>query len=190
MKKELLPSLLLSVGCMVLLCVAYPAVIWAIAQVTPNKGEGSIVSANGKYYYSNIAQKFNTDGYFWSRPSAVDYNAAGSGGSNKGPANPDFLKQVQDRIDTFLVHNPSIKKENIPVEMVTASGSGLDPDISVQGALVQVPRIAKTSGIPEKAINEIISKTTTGPLLGVFGPSKVNVLELNLKLDKIKKMGF
>src|SRR5437879_2650697 len=96
---------------------------------------------NGKVVgYENVGQKFTKDKYFWVRPSAVDYNAAGSGGSNKGPSNPDYLKQVQDRIDTFMVHNPTVKKSEVPAEMVTASGSGLDPDISPAGAAVQSVR--------------------------------------------------
>ena len=107
-----------------------------IAQAAPAKGKGETVTVNGKVVgYKLIGQKFTDDKYFWSRPSAVDYNAAGSGGSNKGPTNPDYLKTVQDRIDSFLVHNPGIKKEEIPSELVTASGSGQDPDISVQGSL-------------------------------------------------------
>jgi K+-transporting ATPase ATPase C chain len=186
MKKEILPSILISIACLVLFCVIYPAIIWAIAQIAPNKGEGFMVAANGKNYYENIAQKFTADKYFWSRPSAVDYNAMGSGGSNKGPANPDLLKQVHDRIDTFLVHNPGVKKEDIPVDMVTASGSGLDPDISVQGALVQAARIAKVRGMQESAVKELISKHTDKPLWGMLGPEKVNVLKLNLDLDKVK----
>ena len=131
MKKEIVSSVLLSLVCMGLLCVVYPAIIWGVAQVAPNHGEGFVVQANNKYYYQNIAQKFTADNYFWSRPSAVDYNAAGSGGSNKGPANPDFLKTVQDRIDTFLIHNLGIKTADIPIDMITASGSGLDPKISL-----------------------------------------------------------
>src|SRR5579872_4896697 len=122
MKKELLPSLLLSVVCLIFFCGVYPAVIWAIAQAAPNKGEGFVVSANGKQYYENIAQNFTADKYFWPRPSAVGYNANGSGGSNKGPNNPDFLSDVQKRIDTFMVHNPGIKKSDIPSDIVTASG--------------------------------------------------------------------
>src|ERR1700730_15295506 len=117
MKKELLSSLLLTIICLVFFSWGYTIVIWGIAQVAANKGEGFVVSANGKKYYEHIAQKFTDDKYFWSRPSAVDYNAAGSGGSNKGPTNPEYLKQVQDRIDTFLVHDPGIKKEDIPSDL-------------------------------------------------------------------------
>src|ERR1700739_376470 len=130
MKKELLPSILLTIVSILFFCIIYPAIVWAIAQAAPNKGEGFVVTANGKTYYENIAQKFTDDKYFWSRPSAVDYNAAGSGGSNKAPGDPDYLATVQKRIDTFMVHNPGVKRSDIPSDVVTASGSGLDPDIS------------------------------------------------------------
>jgi K+-transporting ATPase ATPase C chain len=186
MKKEIIPSIVLSLACMVLFSVLYPAVIWAIAMMTPGKGEGILVIRNGNTYYRNIAQKFTQDKYFWSRPSAVDYNAAGSGGSNKGPANPDLHKQVQDRLDTLLAHDPQLAKNQVPVDMVTASGSGLDPDISVQGALMQVSRIARVRHLTEGAVGDLVKKHTDKPFLNLFGPEKVNVLELNLDLDQLK----
>jgi len=161
--------------------------VWAMAQVASNKGEGFVIKTNGKKYYENIGQKFTDDKYFWSRPSAVDYNAAGSGGSNKGPSNPDYLAAVQQRIDTFLVHNPGIKKSDIPSDMVTASGSGLDPDISVQGAMIQVDRIAQTRQVSVNMVRELVKKQTEGPLLGMLGPKRVNVLKLNIALDNLKK---
>jgi len=142
---------------------------------------------NGKVVgYANIGQKFTEDKYFWGRPSAVDYNAAGSAGSNKGPSNPDYLKQVQGRIDSFLVHNPAVKKEEIPAELVTASGSGLDPDLSPSGAKVQVKRIAAIRKLDNAKLISLINLQTEKPLLGLFGPSKVNVLKLNIELDKLK----
>lgn len=186
MKKELLSSLLLTLVCLVAFSGIYPIIVWGIAQMAPNKGEGFIVSANGKTYYENIAQKFTDDKYFWSRPSAVDYNAAGSGGSNKGPNNPDYLADVQKRIDTFMVHNPGINKSDIPSDLVTASGSGLDPDISIQGANVQVKRIASVRHLPENKVKELVSEHIEKPLLGMLGPEKVNVLKLNLALDQLK----
>ena len=136
--------------------------------------------------YAIVGQKFRDDKYFWSRPSAVDYNAAGSAGSNKGPTNPDYLKQVQDRIDTFLAHNPGVKKEDIPAELVTASGSGEDPDLSPAAAKVQVKRIATIRKIDENKIYALIDQHTEGPLLGFLGPSKINVLKLNIALDELK----
>lgn len=186
MKKEVLSALLLTIVCLVLFSGVYTLIVWTIAQAAPNKGEGFIVTANGKKYYENIAQKFTDDKYFWSRPSAVDYNAAGSGGSNKAPSNPDYLADVQKRIDTFMVHNPGIKKADIPSDLVTASGSGLDPDISVQGAIVQIPRIAKKRNLSEDVVTKIVSQNTDKPLFGIFGPEKVNVLRLNIALDNNK----
>lgn len=186
MKKEILPSILLTILCILFFSGVYPLVMWGIAQAAPNKGEGFVTNVNDKTYYSNIAQKFTDDKYFWPRPSAVDYNAAGSAGSNKGPTNPDYLATVQQRIDTFLVHNPGIKRAEIPSDMVTASGSGLDPHISVQGAMVQVDRIAKLRNITAYAVKELVKKQTEKPLLGILGPGKVNVLKLNIELDGLK----
>jgi K+-transporting ATPase ATPase C chain len=186
MKKELLPSILLTIVALVFFCVIYPAIVWGIAQMAPNKGEGFVVMAKGKPYYENIAQKFTADKYFWSRPSAVDYNAGGSGGSNKGPTNPEYLATVQQRIDTFMVHNPGVRKSDIPSDMVTASGSGLDPHISVQGAMVQAMRIAKIRNIPEQTIKALVASQTEKPLWGVLGPERINVLKLNIALDALK----
>jgi K+-transporting ATPase ATPase C chain len=187
MKKYLLPSLKISIVFIVICSVLYPLLIAAVAKLAPGGGKGETLSVNGKVVgYANIGQKFTKDKYFWSRPSAVDYNAAGSAGSNKGPTNPDYLKQVQDRIDTFLVHNPGVKKEEIPSELVTASGSGLDPDLSPQGARVQVKRIAVVRGIPETKLYVLVDEHTEKPLLGLFGPPKVNVLKLNIALDALK----
>jgi K+-transporting ATPase ATPase C chain len=187
MKENILPAIRLTIVCILFFCGVYTLFIWGIAQAAPAKGKGETVIVNGKVVgYKLIGQKFTDDKYFWDRPSAVDYNAAGSGGSNKGPTNPDYLKQVQDRIDTFLVHNPRIKKEEIPSDMVTASGSGLDPDISVQGAYVQVKRIAAVRNIPETKIKELVKEHIEKPLLGLFGTEKVNVLQLNIDLDNLK----
>ncbi len=187
MKKYLLPSLKITGIFIVILAVLYPMFIAGISKFAPGGGKGETISVNGKVVgYANIGQKFTADKYFWSRPSAVDYNAAGSAGSNKGPSNPEYIKTVQDRIDTFLVHNPSVKKEEIPSELVTASGSGLDPDVSPEGAYVQVTRIAKTRNISEEKIKEIISNQIQQPLLGLFGPRKVNILKLNIALNELK----
>lgn len=134
-----------------------------------------------------MGQSFTSDKYFYSRPSAVNYNAAGSGGSNKGPSNPDYLAELQARIDTFLLHNPEVKKEDIPSDLVTASGSGIDPNISVQAAKVQVKRIAKIRNLSENAIHQLIARQTEKPLLSLFGTEKINVLKLNRALDNLKK---
>ena len=187
MKKYLLPSLKITIIFIVILSVLYPLFIAGVSKFASGGGKGETISVNGKVVgYANIGQKFTEDKYFSSRPSAVDYNAAGSAGSNKGPSNPDYLKTVQARIDTFLVHNPSVKKEEIPSELVTASGSGLDPDISFEGATVQINRIAKTRNISEEKIKTLVAQQIQGPLLGLFGPKKINVLKLNIKLDELK----
>lgn len=164
----------------------YSAIVYGVAQFTPNHGKGEIISQNGKTYYANIGQSFTDDKYFQSRPSAVAYNAAGSAGSNKAPSNLDYLKEVQARIDTFLVHNPGVQKSEIPSDIVTASGSGLDPNISVQAATIQIKRIAKIRGIAKANLKQLILSNTGSPLLGIFGPKKINVLKLNLALEELK----
>lgn len=187
MKKYVWPSLKLTLVFIVLCSVLYPLFIAAVAKLAPGGGKGETVELNGKVVgYANIGQKFTEDKYFWGRPSAVDYNAAGSAGSNKGPSNPDYLKLVQERIDSFLVHNPGVKKEEIPAELVTASGSGLDPDLSPYGAKIQAKRIAAVRKIDEAKIISLIENQTEKPLAGILGPAKVNVLKLNIELDKIK----
>lgn len=187
MKKYVWPSLKLTLVFIVICSVLYPLLIAGVAKLSPGGGKGETLSADGKVVgYANIGQKFTEDKYFWGRPSAVDYNAAGSAGSNKGPSNPDYLKIVQDRIDTFLIHNPGVKKEEIPAELVTASGSGLDPDLSPAGAKVQAKRIAAVRNLEETKIISLIDKQIQKPLLSMFGPAKVNVLKLNIELDKLK----
>ena len=186
MKSNILPAIKLTILSILLLVVIYPLAVWGIAQLSPNNGKGEIITENGKTYYTNIGQSFTEDKYFNSRPSAVSYNAAGSGGSNKGASNPDYLTEVQARIDTFLVHNPGISKADIPVDLITASGSGLDPNISVQAANVQVKRIAIVRNIPNETLQQLIEQQTEKPLLGLFGPEKINVLKLNLALDNLK----
>ena len=183
MKNNLIPALKLTLICAVFFSVIYPLILLGIAQLAPNNGEGEIISDNGKIYYANIAQSFTGDAWFSSRPSAVNYNAAGSGGSNKGPSNPDYLKEVSARIDTFLVHNPGIEKSDIPADLVTASGSGLDPDISIEAARIQAKRIAEARDVPEAAVQNVIDACMQKPWLGCFGTEKVNVLKLNVLLD-------
>jgi len=186
MKQHFFPALRLTLVCVVAFMGLYTLLIWGIAQAAPNNGQGETVTVRNKVVgYKLEGQSFTDDKYFDSRPSACGYNAAGSGASNKGPSNPDYLKDVQNRIDTFMVHNPSVKKEDIPSELVTASGSGLDPDLSPQGAYVQVSRIAKTRNISEEKINALLAKQVQKPLFRLFGPEKINVLELNIALDKL-----
>jgi K+-transporting ATPase ATPase C chain len=188
MKTYLLPSLKITLILLVLLSGLYPLVIAGIGKFTPGHGEGVTVEYKGRVVgYANIGQKFTKDQYFWSRPSAANYQADAGAGSNKGPANPDYLKDVKARIDTFLKHNPDVKREDIPAELVTSSGSGLDPDLSPAGAKIQVARIAKIRNIPAAQVEKIIDDNTEQPLLGLFGPPKVNVLKLNVALDELKK---
>lgn len=164
--------------------VIYPLAIYGIAQFAPNQGKGETISVNGKVVgYQKIGQKFDKSNYFWGRPSAVDYNAAGSAGSNKGPSNSEYLALVQKRIDTLLLVHPYLKKSDIPSDMVTASGSGLDPNISAEGALMQIKRIAQVRKLPENKVKALVESTINKPLIG---PEIVNVLELNVALDKLK----
>lgn len=187
MKHYILQSIRLTAVLMVLLCVIYPLIVAFAGGFSKGKGGGEKITKNGKVVgYALLGQSFTEPEYFWGRPSAVGYNAAGSAGSNKGPSNPDYLQQVSDRIDTLLKYNPTIKKADIPADMVTASGSGLDPNISEQGAIIQIKRIAALRKLNEKTVAELVVKNTQGPLLGMFGPTSVNVLKLNIALDELK----
>lgn len=186
MKNHILPAILLTLCCIVFFCGFYTAAVWSVAQLATGNGKGETMAyGNNRYGFVAIGQSFTADVYFASRPSAVNYNAASSGGSNKGPSNADYLAQVQARIDTFLVHNPTVKKEAIPAELVTASGSGLDPHLSPQAAKVQVARIARIRKISEEQLNELIDKYTTQPVWGILGTPTVNVLALNIALDQL-----
>ena len=180
--KTVFSAIRLTLACLLLFSVLYPLAVTGIAQLSPAKGQGETLSLNGRIVgFRNIGQRFTDSIYFYSRPSAVDYNAAGSGGSNKGPSNPDYLKQVQERTDRFLLQHPYLRRQEVPAEMVTASGSGLDPHISETAALVQVRRVAKARNIPEGAVRQLVEENTERPL---FGPVIVNVLQLNIQLDK------
>jgi K+-transporting ATPase ATPase C chain len=187
MKNHISISIRLTLVTLVLFGAIYPLVITGIASVAAsNRGKGSILFHNGKVYgFEVIGQSFHSDKYFVGRPSAVGYNAAATGGSNKGPTNPEYLGQVEERIKEFLSHNPDVKREDIPVDLVTASGGGLDPHISPLAALIQVPRVSKTRGISEEVVTKLVAEHTEGPLLGLFGTSTLNVLKLNIALDQI-----
>jgi K+-transporting ATPase ATPase C chain len=187
MKKNILSSLILTLLLILLLGIFYPLLIRGIAYLSPGSGNGVETVYKGRVVgFDLIGQAFTADKYFQGRPSAVNYNATGSGGSNKSIYNPDYIKSMQSRIDTFLVHNPGIKKADVPVELITASGSGLDPDISPAAATIQVPRIAQARGIRKEKIQKLIEKMTVKPLFGFFGPEKVNVLKINIELDKLQ----
>jgi len=188
MKKYILQSIRLTLVLMVLLCVLYPLAVALAGKFSKGNGGGEKITRNGKTVgYALLGQSFTKPQYFWGRPSAVAYNAAGSAGSNKGPSNPDYLKDVSKRIDTLLKYHPYLKRADIPVDLVTASGSGLDPNISVQAANIQVKRVAVFRKLDEKQVADLVEKNTEKPLFGLFGPSKVNVLALNIALDDLNK---
>lgn len=167
-----------------LCCGIYFGLVSLIGKAAPGGGDGETVTVNAKVVgYERVGQKFTDNRYFWGRPSAVDYNAAGSAGSNKGPSNPHYLKVVQERIDSFLAHHPGVSKEQIPAEMVTASGSGLDPNISPASAYLQVSRVAKARGLDEAKVKALVDQhVETNPI----GPDVVHVLKLNVALNKLK----
>ncbi|WP_409029509.1 potassium-transporting ATPase subunit KdpC [Gracilimonas sediminicola] len=188
MKKEIKSIFLLSIGCMLVFAVMYPAVLWGIAQfAAPNGGAGEKIVVNDQVVgFELIGQTFTSDRYFNSRPSAVGYDAAGTGGSNKGPLNPEYLEEVEVRRDSILAQNPEISAADIPTDMVTASGSGLDPHFSPQAAYMQVPRISKVRDIPVEQLQELVTNQIEKPLFGFLGPKeRVHVLRLNIALDEL-----
>ena len=171
-------------GLLIGLCsVLYPLLIAAIGRMVPGHGNGERLFYKGRVVgYKLVGQSFTADHYFQSRPSAVNYNAGGSGGSNKSLTNPEYEQVISNRIDTFLVHNPGIDRKDIPVELVTASGSGLDPDLSPAAALIQVKRIARIRGLSEQALTALIAQHTTHHWLA---PTTVAVLPRNIALDEL-----
>jgi potassium-transporting ATPase KdpC subunit len=170
---------------MLLLGGGYHAVLWGMGRLAfPDQAEGSLVRRDdGSVVGSRlIAQKFGRPDYFHPRPSAVDYNAASTGGSNYGPSNPAHLEAVRERIAAIAAED-GIAAARIPSEMVTASGGGLDPHIPPDAADLQAPRVARSRRVDVGAVRELIMAHVEAPLLGIFGRPRVNVLELNLALD-------
>jgi len=184
MRAHIFPAIKLSLCCMASFAIIYPLILLGIARVgAPNQGRGKTIEKGGRVVgYALVGQSFTNDNYFNSRPSAVSYHADGSGGSNKGPSNPDYLKDVSAKIDSFMAHNPGVKKSDIPAELVTASGSGLDPDISPKAADVQIGRIAKARGIGEDKLRALVESHTEQPFVGM---PVIHVLQLNVALDKL-----
>jgi K+-transporting ATPase ATPase C chain len=197
--KELRPAIVMVVAFTLLTGLAYPLAMTGIAQlVFPSQANGSLITRDGKVVGSSlIGQTFTDARYFHGRPSATTdtdpndpnktvpapYNAQNSGGSNLGPTSKALIDRVKEDVKKLKAES----SKQIPVDMVTTSGSGLDPDITPAAALFQIPRVAKARGLSESALTDLVAKFTYGRILGVIGEPHVNVLELNLALDAIDK---
>jgi len=190
MRSQLRPAIVSIAIFTVLTGVLYPLVITGVAQVIfPHQANGSLIVQNGQVVGSElIGQSFEDPRYFWGRPSATSpfpYNATASTGSNLGPTNPALTEDVKARIAALKTADPT-NNSSIPVDLVTTSGSGLDPNISVAAAMYQVPRVAKARGLREKVVIALVEHYTQGQQFSLLGEPRVNVLELNLALDEIK----
>jgi K+-transporting ATPase ATPase C chain len=184
---QLRPALLSLLLLSVITGIAYPAVVTGIAQLAfPRQANGSLIVKDGKVVGSSlIGQPFDDPKYFWGRPSATSpfpYHAGASSGSNLGPTNPALTQAVQGRVDALRAADPG-NPAPVPVDLVTASGSGLDPDISPAAALYQVRRVATARGLDEGKVRQLVEQHTEGRQLGFLGEPRVNVLALNLALD-------
>ncbi|NJM25131.1 MAG: potassium-transporting ATPase subunit KdpC [Bacteroidia bacterium] len=186
MKNYILTAIRLTAITIILFGVLYPLLITGIASVAaPGNGDGETIKLDGREVgFTLIGQQFGQDKYFHGRPSAVAYNAAATGGSNKGPSNAAYLADVQSRIDEILQANPGISENAIPVDLITASGSGIDPHISPQAARIQIDRIARARNMDKQRLEALVKAHTEAPLWGLFGTSRVNVLCLNIALDE------
>lgn len=189
MKTILRPAILLFIILSILTGIIYPLAVTVIGKLFfPHQTSGNLIKKNGQIIGSTlIGQGFKSPKYFWSRPSATadfPYNALASGGSNLGPLNPQLIHEVEARA-AYLRHFSAQKSQTIPVDLVTASASGLDPDISVAAALYQIDRIAQARQIPVEKLTELVDTYTQGRQLGLLGEPRVNVLELNLALDEL-----
>lgn len=183
MKKNLITAILMTVVTTILLGLGYPLVVTGLAHLWPDKANGQIIKRNGVNVGSRIiAQPFTGAGYFHPRPSAAGngYDPTNSSGSNYGPTNQKLIDRVKDSVAALQAENPG---KPIPVDLVTASGSGLDPHISPAGAEFQVPRVAKARDISESDLLKLVHEHTEGRTFGFLGEPRVNVLELNLALD-------
>ena len=190
MRAQLRPAIVLLVLLTVITGLIYPLIVTVIAQVVfPHQANGSLIMKDGKAVGSElIGQPFDDPKYFWGRLSATSpypYNAAASSGSNLGPTNPALIDEVNGRIQALRAADPG-NTAPIPVDLVTSSASGLDPDISVEAALYQVPRVARARGLDQAAVRQLVDSSTKARDLGVLGEARVNVLELNVALDELK----
>jgi K+-transporting ATPase ATPase C chain len=196
MLREIRPAIIILVALTLITGLAYPLAMTGVAgAIFPNQAAGSLIERDGKVVGSAlIGQEFKDDKYFHGRPSATTapdpadatktvsapYNAANSGGSNLGPTSKALADRVKEDVDKLRSENPS---SPVPIDLVTTSASGLDPDISPEGALFQVPRVAKARNMPEQRVRDLVTQNTEGRLIGIFGEPRVNVLALNLALD-------
>jgi K+-transporting ATPase ATPase C chain len=183
MKKNLVTAILMTIATTILLGIIYPLVVTGLAQVLfHDKANGQLIEANGRIIGSRIiGQGFSGPGYFHSRPSAVNYDAANSNGSQLGPTNKKLIDRVQGDVTALQGENPNIP---VPIDLVTASASGLDPEITPAGAEFQIHRVAVERKVPETDIVRLVSEHTARRTLGLLGEPRVNVLELNLALDR------
>ena len=190
MRAQLRPAIIMLVLLTVIAGLLYPLAVTGLAQVLfPQQANGSLIVKDGKPIGSAlIGQPFDDPKYFWGRLSATSpfpYNAAASSGSNLGPTNPALITEVQGRIDALKAADPS-NTQPIPVDLVTSSGSGLDPNLSPAAAMYQVPRVARARGLSEDQIRQLVNQFTEDRQFGLLGEPRVNVLKLNLALDTLK----
>jgi K+-transporting ATPase ATPase C chain len=190
MRAQLFPAIMMTVMLTIIAGLLYPLAITGIAQLLfPHQANGSLIVENGKVVGSElIGQPFADPGHFWGRPSATSpqaYNAASSSGSNLAPTNQALIDQVKQNVAALRQADPG-NTAPVPIDLVTNSGSGLDPDISVAAALYQVPRVARVRKLPVDTVRNLVARYTEGRQFGVLGEPRVNVLELNRALDQLK----